>query len=136
MPPYPSAVSSLSADQAAAAGSLVRLLTDRFNTLPVAETNALAQTLLAQDGLVADIRNLLHTMSIWAGTSMPDYEGPLFNFRHILADTAEELGDLPTLPEDLVLPDPGPSQQTAAAPTATRPGPAPATPGHVTGRRR
>ncbi|WP_374777048.1 hypothetical protein OG756_34080 [Streptomyces sp. NBC_01310] len=75
MPPYPSAISSLNADQAAAAGSLVRLLTSRFDTLPVGETNALAQTLLAQDGLVADIRNLLHTMSVWAGAvTAPDAE--------------------------------------------------------------
>ncbi|MFF3088660.1 hypothetical protein ACFVRB_26970 [Streptomyces nojiriensis] len=113
MPPYPSAISSLNADQAAAAGSLVRLLTSRFDTLPVGETNALAQILLAQDGLVADIRNLLHTMSCWAGRAMPDYEGPLFDFRHILADTAEELGE-PPLPEGLVLPVPDPGQRTSA----------------------
>ncbi|WP_406186184.1 hypothetical protein [Streptomyces sp. NBC_01006] len=132
MPTYPSAISSLNADQAAAAGSLVRLLTSRFDTLPVAETDALAQTLLAQDGLVADIRNLLHTMASWAGRAMPDYEGPHFDFRHILADTAEELADLPPLPEGLVLPVPDPGQQTCAAPAAT----GPATPGHVVGRSR
>lgn len=106
MPPHLSAISSLNADQAAAAGSLVRLLTDRFDTLPTAETNALAQTLLAEDGLVADIQHLLRAVSLWAGTSGPSlYEGPLpFEVQDALGQAADQLEPLSLLAKETVFP--------------------------------
>lgn len=93
MPPSPSVISSLNADQAAAAASLVRLLTDRFDTLPTDETTRLAQALLAEDGLVADIQHLLRTVSRWAGTTGPAlYTGPLpFEVQDALREAADQL---------------------------------------------
>lgn len=106
MPPHTSASTSLHADQAAAAGSLVRLLTDRFDTLPTADTTALAQTLLAEDGLVADIQHLLRAVSHWAGTTGPAlYEGPLpFEVQDALGQAADQLEPLALLAKDTVFP--------------------------------
>ncbi|WP_371679690.1 hypothetical protein [Streptomyces sp. NBC_01276] len=106
MPPSPSVISSLSADQAAAAGSLIRLLAARFDTLPVGETNALAQNLLAEDGLVADVQHLLRAVSHWAGTSGPSlYEGPLpFEVQDALSQAADQLAPLAALAKETVFP--------------------------------
>ncbi|MFG2483436.1 hypothetical protein ACGFSI_11850 [Streptomyces virginiae] len=124
MPPTPSAISSLNADQAAAAGSLVRLLTARFDTLPTAETNALAQTLLDQDGLVADIQHLLRAVSLWAGTSGPAlYEGPLpFEVQDALGQAAAQLEPPSLLAKDTAFPLTLPRRQPP--PTAGTPAPA------------
>lgn len=123
MPPTPSAISSLNADQAAAAGSLVRLLTARFDTLPTAETNALAQTLLDQDGLVADIQHLLRAVSHWAATSGPAlYEGPLpLEVQDALGQAADQLEPLSLLAKDTAFPLTLPRRQPP--PTAATPAP-------------
>ncbi|MFG2978842.1 hypothetical protein ACGFYY_38375 [Streptomyces sp. NPDC048331] len=117
MPPPPSAIASLTADQAAAAGSLVRLLTDRFDTLPTAETTALAQNLLAQDGLVTDIQHLLRAVSHWAGTTGPTlFEGPLpFEVQDALGQAAAQLETLSLLAKDTVFPQPLPRRQPPPA---------------------
>ncbi|MCX5278373.1 MULTISPECIES: hypothetical protein [Streptomyces] len=124
MPPSPSAISSLNADQAAAAGSLVRLLAARFDTLPVGETKALAQNLLAEDGLVADVQHLLRAVSHWAGTSGPSlYEGPLpFEVQDALGQAADQLAPLSLLAKETVFPLALPRQQPppAAAAAASR----------------
>ncbi|MFD8978624.1 hypothetical protein [Streptomyces sp. NPDC059564] len=106
MPPNSSAISSLHADQAAAAGSLVRLLTDRFDTLATAETTVLAQTLLAHDGLVADIHQLLRAVSHWAGTTGPTlYEGPLLlEVQDALGKAADQLEPLGALAKETSFP--------------------------------
>uniref|UniRef100_A0AAU2K0D9 Uncharacterized protein n=1 Tax=Streptomyces sp. NBC_00049 TaxID=2903617 RepID=A0AAU2K0D9_9ACTN len=120
MPPSPSAISSLNADQAAAAGSLVRLLTDRFDTLPTAETNALAQNLLAEGGLVADIQHLLRAVSHWAGTTGPAlYEGPLpFEVQDALGQAADQLEPLSVLAKETVFPLTLPHRQPPPAPVS------------------
>ncbi|MGW2585328.1 hypothetical protein ACWCYZ_29100 [Streptomyces virginiae] len=117
MPPSPSVNSSLHADQAAAAGSLVRLLTDRFDTLPTAETTALAQTLLAHDGLVADVHHLLRAVSHWAGTTGPTlYEGPLpFEVQDALGQAADQLEPLAVLAKETVFPQSMPRRQPPPA---------------------
>ncbi|MGP3684560.1 hypothetical protein ACTVZO_07585 [Streptomyces sp. IBSNAI002] len=119
MPPSSSAISSLHADQAAAAGSLVRLLTDRFDTLPAAATTALAQTLLAQDGLVADVHHLLRAVSHWAGTTGPTlYEGPLpFEVQDALGQAADQLEPLALLAKETAFPQTLPRRQPPAAVT-------------------
>lgn len=123
MPPSPSAISSLHADQAAAAGSLVRLLTDRFDTLPTAETTALAQTLLAHDGLVADLHHLLRAVSNWAGTTGPTlYEGPLpFEVQEALVQAADQLEPLAVLAKETVFPQTLPRRQPPPAAVAPAP---------------
>ncbi|AWZ08348.1 MULTISPECIES: hypothetical protein [unclassified Streptomyces] len=131
MPPHPSASSSLHADQAAAAGSLVRLLTDRFDTLPTADTTALAQTLLAQDGLVTDIQHLLRAISHWSGTTGPAlYEGPLpFEVQDALGQAADQLAPLSALAKETTFPR-SPSRRqplsTTAAPVPRNPSVVPA----------
>ncbi|MFJ2114108.1 hypothetical protein ACIOEX_19845 [Streptomyces sp. NPDC087850] len=123
MPPRSSAISSLHADQAAAAGSLVRLLTDRFDTLPTADTTALAQNLLAHDGLVADVHHLLRAVSHWAGTTGPTlYKGPLpFEVQDALGQAADQLEPLVVLAKETAFPQTLPRRQPPPAVVAPAP---------------
>ncbi|MFJ7589505.1 hypothetical protein ACIQZO_19415 [Streptomyces sp. NPDC097617] len=125
MPPSPSVISSLNADQAAAAGSLVRLLADRFDTLPTDETTTLAQALLTEDGLVADIQNLLRAVSHWAGTTGPAlYTGPLpFEVRDALREAADQLEPLEILAKETVFPMTLPHRHGPSAAVAPVPRP-------------
>lgn len=136
MPPSSSAISSLNADQAAAAGSLVRLLTHRFDTLPTAETAVLAQNLLAQDGLVADVHHLLRAVSHWAGTTGPTlYEGPLpFEVQDALGQAADQLEPLALLAKETAFPQTPPRRQPP--PAAITPAPRTAASAQSPGMRR
>ncbi|WP_412078814.1 hypothetical protein ACLF6K_36000 [Streptomyces xanthophaeus] len=83
--------SSFSADQAAAAGSLLRSLISRLDTLPQPEAEPLARSLLVPAGLVNDICLLVEAVSVRAGVAVPA-DGPLAELRRHLT-TAEQKAD-------------------------------------------
>ncbi|WP_327417575.1 hypothetical protein [Streptomyces sp. NBC_01233] len=64
--------SSFSADQAVAAGSLLRSLTSRLHTLPQPEAEVLAHSLLVPAGLVNDICLLVEAANARAVATLPE----------------------------------------------------------------
>ncbi|MFA7764853.1 hypothetical protein [Streptomyces sp. NRRL S-448] len=87
---------ALSADQAAAASSLLRLLADRLKSRPADETFALAQHMLAPDGLLSDIQDLLRQIAWWTDTTnIPETDdGPLSDARWALDAAIVELDEV------------------------------------------
>ncbi|MFF5491363.1 hypothetical protein [Streptomyces virginiae] len=87
---------ALSADQAAAASSLLRLLANRLKSRPAEETFALARHMLAPDGLLSDIQHLLRQIAWWADTTdLPETgDGPLSDARWALDSAIAELDEV------------------------------------------
>ncbi|MFI1060494.1 hypothetical protein ACH4TC_01210 [Streptomyces spororaveus] len=118
---------ALSADQAAAASSLLRLLADRLKSRPADETFALAQHMLTPDGLLSDIQHLLRRIAWWADTTdLPETDdGPLSDARWALDASIAELDEVLLIAKAHQLPvASGPSILTqpghVAAPTPAR----------------
>ncbi len=118
---------ALSADQAAAASSLLRLLADRLKSRPADETFALAQHMLAPGGLLSDIQHLLRQIAWWADTTnLPETDdGPLSDARWALDAAIAELDEVLLIAKTHQLPvATGPSTHTqpghVAAPTPAR----------------
>ncbi|MFJ5546724.1 hypothetical protein [Streptomyces sp. NPDC093225] len=99
MPDQPSA---LSADQTAAASSLLRVLADCLKTSPDDEAEALARHLLAHAGLLSDIQHLLSRLAWWVDSAaLPNTDdGPRFDARCALDAASAEVGEALLLAEN------------------------------------
>lgn len=88
--------SSFSADQAVAAGSLLRSLTSRLRTLPRTEAESLAKSLLVPAGLVHDICLLVEAATARAGAAVPPDQGLLPELSQHLAVAEQRRGGTPS----------------------------------------